>query len=146
MGRPVVPPTLVAILTEGTVEPVLSIVPSARDSKHPVNVHGSGGNGMEQPAGELGEGSGRAVGAMGVGDGPDSRGSYHAVHPDLDACIAGRQTPTFDVDHRGLFSDVRLHDVVDVLHDIEAFVRRNPWPILALGFAAGYLLSRSKVR
>jgi hypothetical protein len=41
---------------------------------------------------------------------------------------------------------VRLHDVVDVLHEIEAFVRRNPWPIVALGVAAGYLLSRSKVR
>ena len=30
--------------------------------------------------------------------------------------------------------------------EVEQFVRRNPWPMLALGFAAGYLLSRSKVR
>ena len=98
---------------------------------------------MDQPANEPGEGS---RGAMELGDGPGSRETSSAVQSDLDACIAGRQTPTFDVDHRGLFSDVRLHDVVDVLHEIEAFVRRNPWPILALGFAAGYLLSRSKVR
>ncbi|MGD9726642.1 MAG: hypothetical protein AB7G68_21325 [Nitrospiraceae bacterium] len=98
---------------------------------------------MEQPANESREGSRRT---MGAGDGPDSRGAYSAVETEPDACIAGRQTPTFEVDHRGLFSDVRLHEVADVLHEIEAFVRRNPWPMLALGFAAGYLLSRSKAR
>ena len=98
---------------------------------------------MQQPANEPREGS---WSAMGPGDGPDSRGAYSAVQTETDACIAGRQTPTFEVDHRGLFSDVRLHEVVGVLHEIEAFVRRNPWPMLALGFAAGYLLSRSKVR
>lgn len=87
---------------------------------------------MEQPASEPGEGS--------------YRGAYSAVGSETDSCVAGQRIPTFDVEHRGVLSDVRLHDIVDVLHEIEEFVRRNPWPMLALGFAAGYVLSRSKVR
>jgi hypothetical protein len=63
-----------------------------------------------------------------------------------DSCIAGRRMPTTEMDHRGVLSDVEFPELFDAVHEIEQFVRRNPWPMLALGFAAGYWLSRSKAR
>jgi hypothetical protein len=65
---------------------------------------------------------------------------------EADSCIAGAPIPTTDIDHRGVLSDVEFPELFDALHEIEQFVRRNPWPMLALGFAAGYWLSRSKAR
>ena len=62
------------------------------------------------------------------------------------SCIAGQQMPTTDTDHRGVLSDVEFPELFETLREIEQFVRRNPWPMLALGFAAGYWLSRSKAR
>jgi hypothetical protein len=50
------------------------------------------------------------------------------------------------MDHRGILSDVEVPELFEALDEIEQFVRRNPWPMLALGFAAGYWLSRSKGR
>jgi hypothetical protein len=66
--------------------------------------------------------------------------------PDADSCIAGTRIPTSDTDHRGVLSDVELPGLLDAFHEFEAFVRRNPWPMLALGFAAGYWLSRNRGR
>lgn len=75
-----------------------------------------------------------------------------------DSCIAGQRMPTTDriptanristtdMDHRGVLSDVEFPELFEALHEVEQFVRRNPWPMLALGFAAGYWLSRSKAR
>ena len=66
-----------------------------------------------------------------------------------DACIGGiHQHPDEDQDsqsHRpshieGDFSDL----ITEVLKDAEVFVRRYPWPTLLIGFAVGYLLSRSR--
>lgn len=68
-----------------------------------------------------------------------------------DACIGGiHQHPDEDHDfqsHRpsrieGDFSDL----ITEVLKDAEVFVRRYPWPTLLVGFAVGYLLSRSRER
>ena len=61
-----------------------------------------------------------------------------------DSCIAGLHVPTNDAYHRDAFSDVRPSETFDVFHEIEQFVRNNPWPLLALGFLAGYLLARGK--
>ena len=63
-----------------------------------------------------------------------------------DSCIAGQRIPATDTDQRGLLSDLEFSEVFDALHEIEQFVRQNPWPMLALGFAAGYWWSRSKAR
>jgi hypothetical protein len=63
-----------------------------------------------------------------------------------DSCIAGPRIPTGDTDHRGVLSDVEFPELFEALDEVEQFVRRNPWPMLALGFAAGYWLSRSKAR
>ena len=68
------------------------------------------------------------------------------MESDTDSCIAGPRSPTTDTAHRGLLSDAQLGEVLDALHEFEEFVRRNPWPMLVLGFAAGYWLARSKVR
>ena len=68
-----------------------------------------------------------------------------------DACIGGiHQHPDEDHDfqsHRpsrieGDFSDL----ITEALKDAEVFVRRYPWPTLLVGFAVGYLLSRSRER
>jgi hypothetical protein len=63
-----------------------------------------------------------------------------------EACSRGLQDPSTDTDHRGLLSQAEFPELFNALHEIEQFVRRNPWPMMALGFAAGYFLSRSKVR
>jgi hypothetical protein len=63
-----------------------------------------------------------------------------------DSCIAGPRIPTGDTDHRGVLSDIEFPELFEALDEVEQFVRRNPWPMLALGFAAGYWLSRSKAR
>lgn len=97
---------------------------------------------MDQPVDDLGEGSRGTAGLRDI----ETRASRGAIGDEADSCVGGERTPTMDVDHRGVLSDVRLPEVFDALHEIEQFVRRNPWPILALGFAAGYFLSRSKVR
>lgn len=69
-----------------------------------------------------------------------------ATGSEADSCIAGARSPTADTAHLGQLSDAQLPEVFDALHELEEFVRRNPWPMLALGFAAGYWLARSKVR
>ncbi len=71
-----------------------------------------------------------------------------AAQPD-DACIGGihRQAgghQDFE-DHSpsqadGFFSDL----MTDVGKEVEQFVRRYPWPTMLIGFAAGYLLARSR--
>jgi hypothetical protein len=63
----------------------------------------------------------------------------------VDYGIGGRHDGD-DESRRGLLSGVQFPEVVDTFHELEQFVRRNPWPMLAIGFIAGYLLSRSKVR
>lgn len=97
---------------------------------------------MDQPVDDLGEAS---CGTAGLQD-MEARASRGAIGDEADSCVGGERSPTMDVDHRGVLSDVRVPEVFDALHEIEEFVRRNPWPILALGFAAGYFLSRRKVR
>ena len=66
-----------------------------------------------------------------------------------DACIGGiHQHSGGDQDfqgHRPSHIDGDFSDLMtDVLKDAEVFVRRYPWPTLLIGFAVGYLLSRSR--
>lgn len=63
-----------------------------------------------------------------------------------DSCIAGPRTPTTDACYHDGLLNVRPPDTIEVFHEIEQFVRRKPWFFLALGFFAGYLLARGKVR
>ena len=71
-------------------------------------------------------------------------GDIETAEPD--SCVAGPRMPTTDMDHRGVLSDVEFPELFEAFDEIEQFVRRNPWPMLALGFAAGYWMSRSKAR
>lgn len=71
-------------------------------------------------------------------------GARDAAIREADSCIAGG--PTTDMDHRGVLSDIEFPELFEAFHEVDLFVRRNPWPMLALGFVAGYWLSRSKVR
>ena len=68
-----------------------------------------------------------------------------------DACIGGiHQHPDEDHDfqsHRPSRIEGDVSDLItEVLKDAEVFVRRYPWPTLLVGFAVGYLLSRSRER
>ena len=65
---------------------------------------------------------------------------------DPDSCIAGARIPTGETDHRAPLSNVEVPGLFDAFHELEGFIRRNPWPMLALGFAAGYWLSRNRGR
>jgi hypothetical protein len=108
---------------------------------------------MERFVGEVGRGNTRPSGgrnppvaepaALRTESAPETR---DIEAPEPDSCIAGPRTPTSDMDHRGVLSDVEFPELLEALDEIERFVRRNPWPMLALGFAAGYWLSRSKAR
>jgi len=66
-----------------------------------------------------------------------------------DACIGGFHQ------HSGGHQDLHGHRLshtdgdfsqlmTDLVNDIEIFVRQYPWPTLLIGFAVGYLLSRSR--
>ena len=109
---------------------------------------------MERFVGEVGEGRSRRTGARNPPyPDPAAVGSREAVSPadevgtgEPDSCIGGPRMPTTELDHRGILGDVEFPELFDALHEIEQFVRRNPWPMLALGFAAGYWWSRSKAR
>lgn len=80
----------------------------------------------------------------GVVDGEPPVGGYGSG--EADACIGGARTASWEVPHRGRLSDVEVSEWVDIFHELEEFVRRNPWPVMALGFFVGYVLSRSKGR
>jgi hypothetical protein len=73
--------------------------------------------------------------------------SFDRVDRPDDACIGGIRR------HAGGRRDIRSSSNEDgdfsalmtgVVKDIEEFVRRYPWPTLLIGFALGYLLSKSR--
>ena len=81
----------------------------------------------------------------------DLRGRESSVPVDRidDACIGGihqhlGEHQDFHV-HRQPHSDGDFSNLMtDVVKDVDEFVRRFPWPTLLIGFAVGYLLSRSQ--
>jgi hypothetical protein len=98
---------------------------------------------MERVVDEIGKG--RIAAALRTGEKVEETSDMGTFEGD--SCIAGPRTPTTsDMDHRGILSDVEVPELFEALDEIEQFVRRNPWPMLALGFAAGYWLSRSRGR
>lgn len=75
--------------------------------------------------------------------------AFGRVDPPDDACIGGiHQHSGGDQDfhvRRSSHTDEDFSDLVTgVAKDVEEFVRRYPWPTLLIGFAVGYLLSRSR--
>ncbi len=76
----------------------------------------------------------------GVVDGEPPVGGYGGGE---DAWIGGESTPSWEVPHRSRLSDVEVTEWVDIFNELQEFVRRNPWPVMALGFLAGYILCRT---
>lgn len=75
------------------------------------------------------------------------RESFGRVDRPDDACIAGihQDAGGHQDGHRPSNTDEDFSDLMTgVAKDIEEFVRRYPWPTLLIGFAVGYLLSRSR--
>lgn len=66
-----------------------------------------------------------------------------------DACIGGIHLQSGghqdSQDHSPLHTGGDFSDLMaDVVNEVEQFVRRYPWPTMLIGFAVGYLLSRSR--